>query len=707
MPQSTSLAMLNLLADASFAEPGSRVDYIIEVPADGWYQIAFTYRQRAKNGFPVFYDLLINGELPSDAASLLMFPTARSFTTMTVPAPDGSPQTFYLTRGQHTLSIVLNIQPLRGIFEEIDALFNEMSATTAEIIQLTGGITVDTHRDYKLEEHIPGLKERLLDWADRCDAMHDSLVPYMPNGRSAAFSNLTSCAKALRRLARRPEDLPRRLSELSRGPASVTRNLAAMLESMNNNAVGLDKIIVFGEDANLPKPPSVLASFWFSVQRFFMSFRINFYSTADTNEEHLQVWMARPRQYVELLQNMIDSQFTPQTGIKVDLSIMPDAGKLTLASAAGSAPDVALSVGYVLPSYLSIRGALYDLKQFDDFTEVARRFPEGMFVPYISEGGVYGLPETVNFWVMFYRSDIFSSLEIPIPNDMDEVKAILPELQRRSMDFFFPTAGMVGVKAFPGTMPLIVQSGGAFFGDTIGHTTLDSDSSLQGFREMTELFTIFDMAVDVPAPGFYQQFRNGSMPIGISDLGTYNLLNTSAPELSGLWELAMFPGLRNEDGEVLRYTTGGAEAAIMFADTDKPDEAWEFLKWWLSDEVQAEFGNTLQSVYGRAFLWNTANTAAFSQLPIQASHRQVILEQAKWAIEVPWVPGTYMVERELSNAYNSVVIDGMTVRRAMDIAVKRINREMDRKLEEFGFITSTGEILREFPTPNTSVLWED
>ena len=74
-----------------------------------------------------------------------------------------------------------------------------------------------------------------------------------------------------------------------------------------------------------------------------------------------------------------------------------------------------------------------------------------------------------------------------------------------------------------------------------------------------------------------------------------------------------------------------------------------------------------------------------------------------WMTEAPWVLGTYMLERELSNAFISVTADGMEARRAMDTAVKRINRETFRKLEEFGYY-SDGQMLEELPTPDVQVV---
>ena len=145
--------------------------------------------------------------------------------------------------------------------------------------------------------------------------------------------------------------------------------------------------------------------------------------------------------------------------------------------------------------------------------------------------------------------------------------------------------------------------------------------------------------------------------------------------------------------------------AIMSAAADHgtEDESWEFLKWWSSAEIQSQFGNLLQSTYGTEYIWPTANQEAFAELPLRSAHKKVIIEQMEWMTEAPWVLGTYMLERELSNAFISVTADGVEARRAMDTAVKRINRETYRKLEEFGYYKD-GQMLEEFVTPTVDVV---
>lgn len=715
-PYSNDVRKVNFLDGASFDEAGDRVTWNFTVEERGWYYLGAYYRQSARADFPTYVDIYVDGAIPHAGAQRVAFDYTTSFKTMQAMAGE-EPLTLYLEKGEHTLTFCINAAHLTPIYETIDVLLDEINDLSNDVKSLMGGATADAYRTYNMLKNFPDLVERLEGWAKQCSDSVEYAKQFSSNNSGAAFSSMTLSADQLSRLAKEPENLPRRMSEFSTGSNSAARMLAQQLTDMAVNDLSIDQIYLYQADATLPKKANWLQSTWAGIERFFTSFVKEDYSAGaatestwvdDNGEEQpvIQVWMGRSRQYVETLQNMIDTQFTPETGIKVNLSLMPDANKLVLANAAGTAPDVVLSLQYVVPSYLNIRGALYDLTQFEDFGEIAQRFSTGLFIPYTLKDGVYAMPETVNFWVMFYRKDILESLQIEVPNSMDEVKLILPELQRRSMNFYFPTAGMVGTKVFPGTLPLILQAGGSIYDTTIGDTTLDSEVSLNGFRELTELFTVYNMPTDVPSPGFYQQFRDGTLPIGVADLSTYNLLLNAAPELDGLWDIALFPGLTDENGEVQRWTTGGAETmAIMSAaeEHDRLDESWTFLKWWSSAEVQSQFGNLLQSTYGSEYIWPTANTEAFAELPLRSSHKKVIIEQMEWMTEAPWVLGTYMLERELSNAFISVTADGVEARRAMDTAVKRINRETYRKLEEFGYYKD-GVMLEEFPTPSADVV---
>ena len=399
------------------------------------------------------------------------------------------------------------------------------------------------------------------------------------------------------------------------------------------------------------------------------------------------------------MQKMIDESFTPETGIEVDISIMPDQYKLVLSNSSGNAPDVATGINYTIPYELGIRGALVDMTQFDDFIETAEPYESGFFMTGCIGDGIYSMPETMNFWVLYYRSDVLEKLGLEVPKTMDDVIDMLPELQMRGLDFYYPTAGMLQMRNFHGTTPIIMQNGGSLYNQNASSgTALGNEESVNGFTKLTDLFTIYDLPVNVD--NFYQHFRNGDMPIGIADYATYNLLTNAAPELSSSWEIALIPGTVQEDGSIDRSTCGCAESTVIFKSNEEREaQAWEFIKWWSSTEVQATFGQTIQITYGDEYMWSTANMEAFAQLPWESNARQVIQETAKNVVDIARVPGTYLLEREMSNTFNDIVVNGDNEQTRIDKAVKTINREFERKLEEFGYNDSEGNVIKEYEIP--------
>lgn len=700
-PYSVDRRLINHLSGASFYQAGDIVTYDFDVPETGWYSFGSFYRQNTRQDCAVFADILIDGALPFDKAAAVAFDYTTDFSYMKAEK-DEETLTFYLEKGQHSLSLRLNAEQLTPAFELIEKMINEINALSQQITRLSGGMTSDKYRYYNVLGSIPDVVDTLNGWADELNNMLSSLSALAQDGKTTAFSYFELAAKQLKRLSLEPENLPRRLDELSTGSNSVAQMLAQQLLDLSYNCLSIDQIYIYQTGASFPEKAGWLESATLNAKRFFNSFSAQDYSASSGQTGHLQVWMGENRQLVELLQNLIDAYFTPETGIEVDLSMMTNESKLVLSNAAGTSPDVALSVGFVTPSYLDVREALYDLTQFEDFPEIAQRFSSNLFVPYIYDENVYAMPQQILFWVLYYRSDILASLGLQVPDTLEDVRLMLPELQAQGMNFYYPTAGMSGTKSFAGTLPLILQNGGSIYGDTVGNTMLDTETSLKGFKELTDLFTVYSLPIDV-GTGFYQRFRDGTLPIGINELGMYNLLNNTAPELNGKWNIALIPGVAKEDGTVSRYTTGNMKAMMIMANTDMPNEAWEFLKWWSSTEVQSMYANQLFTTFGEDCLWTSANTEAFSLLPIKQEHKQVILTQMNWMLDAPWCLGTYMVERELSNAFLSVVVDGTDARRALDKAVKRINRETFRKLEEFGYYKD-GVMVKEYLTPTGTLI---
>ena len=71
---------------------------------------------------------------------------------------------------------------------------------------------------------------------------------------------------------------------------------------MGNDAISFDSLFVYQEDTQFPKEKGFFAKIWEAIKRFFASFTDQSYSVDNVDKKHLQVWVNRSRQYLEILQ---------------------------------------------------------------------------------------------------------------------------------------------------------------------------------------------------------------------------------------------------------------------------------------------------------------------------------------------------------------------------------------------------------------------
>jgi ABC-type glycerol-3-phosphate transport system substrate-binding protein len=431
---------------------------------------------------------------------------------------------------------------------------------------------------------------------------------------------------------------------------------------------------------------------------FLSSFVRNYYGVGSIygdDDNTITVWVARGREWGMIMKDMTEDDFTPASGISVNLQVFPpgqlSAGSvnvLLLSVASGVTPDVATGVLPDVPVEFAIRNGVANMNKFLDYQEVATRFRPGALLPFRWEGGDYAIPETQDFLMMFYRTDIFNELGLTPPDTWQDLYNMIWLLQQRGMDFFFPPVGVsagggiygLAESLVPGFLPFLYQNGGDFYTNR-GLSALDSPEALAGFREWTELYTNYKITQQAD---FYNRMRTGEMPIGVSGFFTYVLLSVAAPELEGRWEMRPLPGKRRPDGQVDRTSGGYGQAVVIMDNSDKQDKAWEWAKWWTSERAQARFGEELEALIGTEARWNTANVKALNQLPFPQKDIEAIQEQWRWFKEQPVTLGGYFTPRHIINAWNRVVLQGWNAREALEEAVKQIDRELIRKREEFG-----------------------
>ena len=379
------------------------------------------------------------------------------------------------------------------------------------------------------------------------------------------------------------------------------------------------------------------------------------------------------RDQAQLLKKMIDDLFVPQEGIGVNLSLVTNSATLIQATLAGKGPDAALFVSKDTPVNLAMRNALVELDQFEDFEEVTSQFMASAMIPYQYNGKYYALPETQSYDMLFYRTDVFEELGLEPPETWQDFYEMIPILQQNNM--------LIGIPESQRTFEaLLYQNGGQFYTDDLSKTAFDEPEALVAFKTWTDLYAKYSLPLVFD---FFSRFRTGEMPMAIMPYTQVNYLNASAPELKGLWGIAPIPGTLNEDGTVNNTETANGTACIILGNTEQPENAYKFLKWWVSAEAQGRFGVELEQNMGSSARYPTANVEAFEQLPWTKTQSDNLSAQWASVTDVPQIPGNYYITRNVSFAFRAVVYKNENERESLYKYNKEINKEIDRKRKEF------------------------
>lgn len=91
-----------------------------------------------------------------------------------------------------------------------------------------------------------------------------------------------------------------------------------------------------------------------------------------------------------------------------------------------------------------------------------------------------------------------------------------------------------------------------------------------------------------------------------------------------------------------------------------------------------------------------SNVEALEQAPIDQEDKEVILDMVRWLRDVPRTPGQYLLERSISDIWNTMVFDGTSAQVAADEKVIAINREIKKKMQELGFYDDEGNMIKSY-----------
>lgn len=677
----------NTIGSGSWTQSTQTVTWEFNVDKAGYYKIGIRGRQDQMRGMYSNRRLYVNGEVPCLEANQIKFYYDTDWSITTPKSENGDDLYFYLQAGTNTISLEAVSGEIGEIMGDLDELVYNINSYYRQIRQITGP-DPDEYNNYMIDTAIPSIVPDFKEYAKTLRDKKAEIEKLSGSGGTEA-ETLEKMAIVLDKCIKKPDLIPEMMSQIKDNITSVS----SFVNQYREQPLEVDMIEVATSDQDFTScDKSFFGSLGFGFKGFIGSFFEDYNALSDEDESAMECWVMLGRDNAEALQQLISSEYNPTAKTKINLKLVQ--GGIVEATFAGKGPDLALFMGGDFPIQLAARGVLTDLTTFSDFDEVKSRFADDATVLYQYNGGTYGLPCDQTFPMLFYRSDILSEYGIDPATDLntwDGLLNCLPTLQRNYLEvgLILPvmtsTGGTTQVSAItePGNTfaMLLLQQGLNYYNEEQTKTTFDTQEAVNAFDTWTKFYTTYSFQQTYDA---FTRFRTGDMPVVIQNYTFYNQLSVAAPEIKGCWGFQPVPGTVQEDGTINHAANSNGSGAIIFTKAADQEGAWDFIKWFTSTDAQVKYGNNIESILGTMGRYATANEEALQQLSWTTSEVNLLLDQLNSQVEIPIIPASYGVTRNVMNAFRAVVNDYDNARDTLFWYNKDINDEITRKLEDLG-----------------------
>nr|AGS52053.1 N-acetyl-D-glucosamine ABC transport system, sugar-binding protein [uncultured bacterium contig00008] len=424
-PASVAAIRLNMIGGERWRVAGQWIEWEFDVPENGMYRISIKGRQNYNRGYVSNRTVMLNGQVLSQELSAVPFiyNNKWSYTTLN----DGQGDLLLpLERGPNTLRLQATLGEMGELLNIMEESVYRLNSIYRKILVLTGP-EPDLYRDYRIDAVYPDVIEAMALESKILYKLVDDLTRYSGERSGEAAVALT-IANQLELFVNRPDKIPRSLINFKYNISSLGDSLLALSQA----PLDIDYIVISAEDASVPRiRENFFVAASHEIRSFLASFFVDYTNLGDVYQGNdvIEVWILAGRDQSTILKSMIDDTFTPSTGIRVNVKLVA-ADAVMPAVVAGTGPDMVLTVPQGDVVNYAIRNAVVDISKLPGYQDVIKELNYSVIVPFEFMGGVYGLPETQYYHVMYYRKDILEELDIELPDTWDDLINILPIIQK-------------------------------------------------------------------------------------------------------------------------------------------------------------------------------------------------------------------------------------------------------------------------------------
>ncbi len=362
--------------------------------------------------------------------------------------------------------------------------------------------------------------------------------------------------------------------------------------------------------------------------------------------------------------------------------------KLITAIQSQTAPDIAWIHADFLDKLVEAN-AIYRMEEFT-------RGPDGLsdsemadFFPQLLQAAkwrdtLYALPMEATSLALLYNRDLFRKAGLDPDHPPRTWEELVQDTRRLTVDrdgdgkidqygFYvpvFPASSELNIWMMLQWTPFLWQAGGREIDSTQTHVLFNSPAGVQALTLWKTLYTEMDFGKFAIAHDL--GFASGILAMVMD--GPWNLPRYRA--VKGIdWAVAPLPA-----GPAGRATYIAGEHLAIFRQSKHPGEAWTFVKWVTSPEVQAVFSETSGYLPVRR---STLQLQSYRQyLATDPALRTYVEQMETGRARLPIDYHRVEINRLLAEAVEKAIVGGVDARSALDEAAAAADRLLEETRSE-------------------------
>ncbi len=330
------------------------------------------------------------------------------------------------------------------------------------------------------------------------------------------------------------------------------------------------------------------------------------------------------------------------------------------------APDIARieypkAAQYIAAGYIANLDSYISADFFDGFFE-------STFLPVLKDGSHYGIPQSIDALVLFYRTDMFEEAGIASPPaTWDELITVAQQLTKKPDVYGIGLFGGWGPFEF---YPWFFQAGAEMFEEQDGKLipAFNSDAGVEALQLWVDLIHKYEVMPEGSSTYTEDDVKGGFLAksIAMFTSGPWTITSMKAnTDMDGKWAIAPLP-----EGKEKATVLGGLDFLVMEQSQYK-EEAVKFLTYFYQDDIQLDWAKSFNLIPIKK---SSYQDSFFSEDPIM----QVFSEQLEVTKPIPTIPEMAEISDLFGKAIQSAMIGEKSPEEALNEAAQMAEDILER-----------------------------